>query len=600
MHRVLVLVSQKIIPLVAFSAALNAQPPGETVYNLHCAGCHSMPDARTPAREALQKLTVSRILKTLDFGVMMTVAYGLKRDEREAVAAYLGRPGGEAPPLPQVFCADRTVTLAELRGWNGWSPDPGNARYQRSGFSVDQTKRLKLKWAFGFEGDTSAFAQPAVLGKYLFVGSAQGRVYALDAATGCIHWFFEADGPVRTAIVAAAVSRQRYVLLFSDQIGWVYGIDASNGKQIWKKKIEQHEATRLTGAPALYGGVAFFPAASWEETRSTNPQYECCTFRGSITALRVADGSQVWKTYTIRDTPVKRARTSAGTQTWGPSGAGVWSTPTIDPKRNVLYAATGDNYSAPATDTSDAIMALAIKSGKILWSHQAQPSDVYNSACGSKGPNCPEGPGPDFDFGSSVILQRLADGRELLFAGQKSGIVYALDPDRKGAVVWQQTVGRGGTNGGVQWGMSSDGQRLYAAVNDSLRVNGVLNPEIGGGLTALRLTDGEKLWFAAPSPCPAGRGHCSPGQSAALTGIPGIVFSGSLDGHLRGFAAETGQVLWDYNTVRDFQTVNGVAAKGGSLDGPGAVIANGMLFVNSGYPRFGGMPGNVLLAFEPK
>jgi polyvinyl alcohol dehydrogenase (cytochrome) len=576
---------------------LPGQPSGEAVYNRRCAACHSKPDARTPGQDALRRLTVSRILKTLDFGVMMSIAYVMKRDEREAVAAYLGRPGEDAPPQPQAFCADRSVALANAPGWNGWSPTPGNARFQSAGLTLDQTRRLKLKWAFGLEGDTTAFAQPAVLGKHVFAGSAHGRVYALDAATGCIRWFYEASGPVRTAIVAAPVTGGRHVLLFSDLIGWVYGVDAANGKQIWKRKIEPHEATRLTGAPAVHNGIAYFPAASWEETRSNNPEYECCTFRGSVTALRAADGGQIWKTFTIRDAPAPRGKTSAGTQSWGPSGAGVWSTPTVDVKRNALYIATGDNYSAPATDTSDAIMALDMKSGRILWSRQTLPGDMWNSACANKGPACPDGNGPDYDFGSSVVLQHLPGGRDLLFAGQKSGVVYALDPEKKGAIVWQTRVGRGTTNGGVQWGMASDGQKLYASVNDSSRVEGDLDASVGGGLTALRLADGGKAWFAAPAPCPSGRAHCSPGQSAALTAIPGVVFSGSLDGHIRGFATENGRVLWDYDTVREYRTVNGVAARGGSLDGPGAVAANGMLFVNSGYPRFGGMPGNVLLAF---
>lgn len=579
------------------SLTLAAQPSGEEVYKKRCAGCHSNPDARTPNQDALRRLTVSRILKTLDFGVMMTVAYVMKRDEREAVAAYLGRPGEDAPPKPEAFCSDRAVSLANAQGWNGWSPESNNARFQKAGLSLDQTRRLKLRWAFGLEGDTTAFALPAVLGKHVFMGSAHGRVYALDTATGCIRWFFEAGGPVRSAIVAAPISGGRHALMFSDLIGWVYGIDAANGKQIWKKKIEPHEATRLTGAPAVHNGIAYFPAASWEETRSNNPEYECCTFRGSITALRVADGAQVWKTFMIREAPTRRGKTSAGTQIWGPSGAGVWSTPTLDLKRNVLYVSTGDNYSNPPTDTSDAIMALDLKSGRILWSKQTLPGDAWNSACGSKGPSCPDDAGPDYDFGSPVILQRMPDGRDMLFAGQKSGVVYALDPEKKGAIVWQTRVGRGTTNGGVQWGMSSDGQKLYASVNDSLRVDGDLDPKIGGGLTALRFADGGKAWFAEPAPCVAGRNHCSPGQSAALTTIPGIVFSGSLDGHVRGFSTENGQVLWDYDTAHDYPTVNGVAAKGGSIDGPGVAVANGMLFVNSGYPRFGGMPGNVLLAF---
>jgi polyvinyl alcohol dehydrogenase (cytochrome) len=584
--------------------SLRAQPSGEAVYNQRCATCHGQPDGRTPARESLQRLTASRILRTLDFGVMMTVAYGMKRDEREAVAAFLGRPGEEAPPRTETFCADRTVSMANATGWNGWSPTAANTRFQPTALSLDQTRRLKLKWAFGFDGDTSAFAQPTVLGNTLFTGSAHGRIYALDTATGCVRWFFEAVGPVRTAIVAAPIAGGRTVLLFSDLIGWVYGIDAATGKQIWKRRIESHEATRLTGAPAIHNGIAFFPAASWEETRSTNPQYECCTFRGSITALRVRDGATQWKTFTISARPILQGKTTVGTRQWGPSGAGIWSTPTIDLKRNALYIATGDNYSLPATATSDAIMALSLRTGRILWTRQTLPNDAYNSACGgTKGPNCPKDSGPDHDFGAAVVLERLPNGGELLFAGQKSGVVYALDPDKKGAIVWQTRVGRGGVNGGVQWGMASDGQKLYAAVSDTIRAGAIgsaLDPRAGGGLTALRLADGDKVWFAAPEPCPAARANCSPAQSAALTAIPGLVFSGSLDGHIRGFSSENGQPMWDFDTAREFKTVNNVSAHGGSLDGPGAVVAGGMLFVNSGYPRFGGMPGNVLLAFEPE
>jgi polyvinyl alcohol dehydrogenase (cytochrome) len=221
-------------------------------------------------------------------------------------------------------------------------------------------------------------------------------------------------------------------------------------------------------------------------------------------------------------------------------------------------------------------------------------------------------PGPDFDYGSSVILDKLDDGREILIAGQKSGVVYALDPDRKGQTLWQARVGQGGTNGGVQWGMASDGQRVYAATSDSRRSAlantdpldprpAAADPKIGGGLTALRVTTGEKVWYAPPIVCVPGAAQgCSPAQSAAVTVIPGVVFSGSLDGHLRAYSAEEGRVLWDFNTVQDYATVNGVRARGGSLNGPGAVIVNGMLFVNSGYARLGGIPGNVLLAFKPE
>jgi polyvinyl alcohol dehydrogenase (cytochrome) len=589
---------------ISAASALSAQITGEAVYQKRCAMCHDQVSERIPTRDSLKKLSVARILRTLDFGVMMSVAYPLRRDEREAVAAYLGVPGGDSPPADQAFCAERTVNLAgpPQPEWNGWSPARNNTRYQTAAaarLSVDQARRLKLKWAFGFDGDVTAFAQPAVLGKYLFVGSAGGRIYALSAATGCIHWYFEANGPVRTAILAVPAGRQ-HALFFSDQTGWVYSIEAETGRLRWKKKIEPHEATRLTGAPVAYQDVVFFPASSWEETRSNNPEYECCTFRGSLTALRIKDGALVWKTYTIPEPAKPTVKSKAGTQQWGPSGAGVWGSPTLDPKRGVIYITTGDNYSSPATTTSDSVMALELKTGKIVWSKQTLPNDAFNSACGGGGPNCPPEKGPDYDFGSSALLEKLANGRELLFAGQKSGVVYALDPDKKGEIVWQTRVGKGSAAGGVQWGMASDGQKIYAAVSDTARSNGQLDPRAGGGLTALRPGDGEKLWYAAPATCEPPKPGCSPAQSAAVTAIPGVVFSGSLDGHLRAFATEDGKVLWDVDTARDYQTVNGVKGRGGSLDGPGAVVVSGMVFVNSGYPRFGGMPGNVLLAFAPE
>jgi polyvinyl alcohol dehydrogenase (cytochrome) len=326
-----------------------------------------------------------------------------------------------------------------------------------------------------------------------------------------------------------------------------------------------------------------------------------------VTALRVADGRVVWKTFMV-DPPKKMGVTSAGTPQFGPSGAGTWSAPTVDTKRGVLYVTTGDNYSVPTTTTSDAIVALQLKTGQIAWSQQTTPKDAWNAACLSQGSSCPSESGPDHDFASSALLVHVGE-RDLLVAGQKSGVVYALDPDQQGKIVWQTRVGKGGENGGVQWGMASDQQKVYAAASDPVRLQDApaaapigsanYDPKQGGGLTSLRLADGAKAWFAPGHPCDPPRPGCSPAQSAALSAIPGAVFSGSLDGHLRAFATEDGQVLWDFDTAKDYTTVNGVQAKGGSLDGAGSVIANGMVFVNSGYPRFGGMPGNVLLAFAP-
>ena len=593
------------------SAAQAPVPSGAELYAKHCASCHDQASPRVPPRDALTKMSPARILRTLDFGLMMSVAYPLRRDEREALAAFLGKGPDETAPSAQAMCkTGRPLSSAAARGsWTGWSPSAANTRYQpaeQAGLTADTVPRLQLKWAFGFTGDVTAFAAPTVLDGTLFVGSAAGTVQAIDAQRGCIHWIYKASGPVRSAMTIANEG-QRRTLLFSDQNGSVYAVDARSGDELWKTRVEAHEATRLTGAFALHEGIAYVPAASWEETRSIDPGYKCCSFRGSITAVRVRDGSVVWKTYLV-DQPVKTGTTAAGTDTFGPSGAGVWSAPTVDAARGVLYVTTGDNYSYPATATSDAVMALDLQTGRIVWTRQTTPNDVYNSACGGRGANCPANNGPDFDFGSSALLVKTAGGRDVLVAGQKSGVVYGLDPADGGRILWQTRVGAGGTNGGVQWGMASDGQRVYAAVSDVGRQagsiggaaglgNAPLSPTQGGGLTALNVLDGAKVWVAPGTPCAPPRPGCSPAQPAAVTVIPGVVFSGAMDGHLRAFSTADGKLLWDVDTAKTYTTVNGVPGTGGSLDGAGPVVANGMLFVNSGYPRFGGMPGNVLLAF---
>ena len=592
--------------LSTLAPALYAAPvSGEAVYQQRCAACHDAANPRVPPRDELKKLSVTRILRALDFGEMNNVASKLRQDEREAVASYLGVPGGNIQFPAKAYCADRMVRLTG-RGkaeWNGWSPALTNTRYQSgdaAGLTLGQIPRLKLKWAYGFDGDIVAFAQPTVLDGHLFVGSASGLVQALNVESGCIQWVFQATGPVRSALLAVP-SGDKHALLFGDTTGWFYSVEAETGRLLWKKRPEPHEATRLTGAPLAYQGTVFVPVASWEEGRTTNPEYPCCTFRGSVVALRIKDGSRVWKSYTIAE-----AAKQTGENQWGPSGAAVWSTPTLDRKRGVLYVTIGDNYSAPATPMSDSVVALDLVTGRVVWSKQTTPGDIWNTLCETKG-DCP---GPDYDYGSSVILEKLDDGRAVLLAGQKSGMVYALDPDRQGAILWQARVGQGGTAGGVEWGMASDGQQVYAATSDVVRNQSpsadpldprpqLADPKIGGGLTALRIATGERVWFAPPIVCgPAAKPGCSPAQSQAVTAIPGLVFSGSLDGHLRAYSAEEGKVLWDFDTVRDYQTANGVRATGGSLNGPGAVVVGGMLFVNSGYARLGSIPGNVLLAFS--
>jgi polyvinyl alcohol dehydrogenase (cytochrome) len=430
-------------------------------------------------------------------------------------------------------------------------------------------------------------------------------VHALAADNGCVKWTWQADGPVRAAPLIAERDAGR-VLLFGDFTGWFYAVDAATGELVWRTRIETHDSTRLTAAAALHDGIAYVPVSSWEESRAGDPAYPCCTFRGSVVAVRVSDGAQLWKTY-FTDPPRELGKNATGAPLSGPSGVAVWSTPTVDATRGLLYVTTGDNYTEPVTETSDAVVALALADGRIAWRKQITPGDAYNGSCNREHrSNCPYEPGPDYDFGSSAIQLR---GGERLLAGQKSGIVYALDATRQGEILWQTRVGEGGTNGGVQWGMATDGEVVYATVSDVSRTRWsgnpfdarryILNPRRGGGLTALRVADGSRVWYFPAPPCPdAAPAGCSPAQPGAVTLIPGAVFATSNDGHVRAHATADGRVLWAFDTAREFATVNGVPARGGSLDGQGVVVVDGLVLVSSGYPRNGGMPGNVLLAFR--
>jgi polyvinyl alcohol dehydrogenase (cytochrome) len=348
------------------------------------------------------------------------------------------------------------------------------------------------------------------------------------------------------------------------------------------------------------------PISSLEELAGADPKYRCCTFRGSVLALDAANGNQLWRTYTIGETPKPTTKNRIGTQLYGPSGASVWSSPTIDVANKMIYVGTGDSYSEPAAPTSDAIMALDMETGAIKWVSQLTSGDAWNLACGGvDAANCPPSNGPDFDFGSPPMLVTLTSGERRLIVGQKSGVVHGLDA-ANGKVLWSTRIGKGGPLGGVEWGSATDGRQAYVALSDQSfkRTGGpmvigmtALDPAVGGGLFALRLTDGSKIWNAAPPVC-GDRPQCSPAQSAAITAIPGAVFSGALDGHLRAYSTENGRVLWDFDTSRDFDTVNKVTARGGSIDVGGPAIAEGVVLQTSGYPTFGGRGGNVLLAFS--
>jgi len=604
------------------SGVKGGAPDGNALYHQRCAICHEAGSERAPDRNALQHISPSAIVKTLETGAMRGIAGvgSLTPDQRDAIAQYLT---GKSPHRTDGahstvgMCSSPTARFSIDPGvpqWNGWGLD-GNRRDQSAamaGLSAENVSRLKVKWAFGFEDDIMAFSQPTIVGGGVFVGSEQGKVFSLDARTGCTKWSFQAEAAVRTAIAVKRLSRStKYAAYFGDQRGSVYALDAATGQLLWKVPVESHPQARITGAPLLWGDRLYVPVASGEENASADPHYECCGFRGSVVTLDAETGTQIWKSYVITDNPRPTRKNSIGTQLWGPSGAGIWSTPTLDLEHKLLYVGTGNDYSDVATPNSDAIVALDMDNGKILWSRQVTVHDTYNGSCNMTQENCPENPGEDYDFGASPVLVSLPGGHRILIAGQKSGMVYGLDPDHEGKVLWQVRVGEGGAMGGVQWGMAADDGNAYVAVSDVARtqevimINGhrvrrrIFVASKGGGLFALRLSTGEKIWHTpAPSSGCESRSNCSPAQPAAVSVIPGVVFSGALDGHLRGYSASDGHILWDFDTVRDYTTVNGVIAHGGAINGPGPTIVNGTLYTNSGYGRADGMPGNVLVAFS--
>ena len=606
------------VAMLLWSAGpLAAEEDGASLYKQLCSSCHDGGLDRAPDREALRGMSSERVLAALESGVMLSMASGRTGVERRAIAEFVtGKPFAQAlsaAPSPQSMCRATEGRLADnpLAGprWNGWGVNTTNARYQdgaMAGFTAAEVPRLQLKWAFGFPGELSSDSQPTVVGGRVFVGTQSGTVYSLSAATGCVHWFFQAASAVRAAISIGRIetnSGPRYAAFIGDRAGNVYAVDTATGERLWQTKVDDFPYARVTGAPVFHNGRLYVGVASGEETAGAAADYECCRFRGSLVALNGATGKQVWKTYTIPDAARRTKKNKSGTQLWGPSGAPIWTSPAIDVARNAVYVTTGNNYSDPSTGNSDAFVAFDLDSGKILWSRQVTVADAWNTSCRlPEKINCANSDAPDFDFASPPILVTLANGKRALVAGQKSGVVHAIDPDRKGEVLWQTRVGKGGINGGVQWGSAADQSNVYVALSDLGRTAvpnsqaTLPDPAAGGGMFAIRLDNGQQVWHTPPPGC-GQRARCSPAQSAAVSAIPGAAFSGSVDGHLRAYSAADGAILWDFDTVRTYETVNGVPARGGSLNVGGPAISGGMVFVNSGYVQ-NGIPGNVLLGFS--
>ena len=575
---------------------------GRRLFADNCSACHDNSVGEAPLTEALKKLTVNHILTTMNDGIMIANSEQLTPDERVSIAEYLGTQAAVAS-AGGLKCAAKQgsgAVTAPVHITN-WGFGVQNERAIKSSLiTAENVESLTLDWVFAFPNAGRARAQPTIVGETVFTASQNGKIYALDLSSGCMLWEYPVEAEVRSAISVDTDADGRAVrLYFGDFKGNIYGFDIETKQLLWKRLADPHPNTTVTGSLTLFGNRLYVPVSSLEIGSAINSSYECCTFRGSILALDKLTGEIIWQTYTT-DMPVEQGRNSEGVTRFGPSGAPVWSSPTIDAKRERLYVGTGENYSHPTTQTSDAIIALSLATGAIEWISQVTPDDAWNGACGRVDkPNCPDNKGPDFDIGAPPVLTRGPSGKDIILAGQKSGRAFAFDPDDKGRMLWQRQVGRGGIMGGIHWGMATDRKRLYVPVSDISVYDRDAHKPARSGLHALDMETGNPIWSTlTENICGDAKWRCSPGIASAVTVVPGVIFGGGLDGILRAFDANTGTILWETNTNRKFRSVNGIEAEGGSFDSDGPVVVGGRLLVNSGYDKWGQKFGNVLVSYK--
>ena len=573
---------------------------GHEVFFSTCNTCHKDTSILgAPSRGILSTMTPRAILSALDNGRMKVQAKSLTEDQRKAVAEWVTGHAINQLTFPTSSYTDFSIHTKDslYSGWGGNLEGTGFRSTEQAGISLANVSSLKLKWAFAFPDANQVRCKPAIVGDWLIVGDQNGDVYALNKHTGKIGWTFLADAAIRGAVQLAAEA-DHCTAYFADYSTNTYAVDVATGKLIWKKRAGYHPESSVTGSVVVFEGMVYVPITSFEVISSINPDFGCCSSSGGLVALDAKTGTEKWRHLVIEEKPEITGHKKNGKPIFGPSGAPVWCSPTVDKKRGLVYIGTGENYTVPATATSDAIQAIDLKSGKLVWTFQGTKNDTWNLAC-PEGVNCPPTSGPDLDFGMAPILMNRGNGKDLLVVGQKSGVVYALSPEN-GKLIWKTRIGKGGALGGIHWGMATDGQYIYAANADNIwaidKRDSLRKPS--PGLYALDPINGKMIWIKTPPPCDTARKGCNLGNSAAPTVIPGIIFAGALDGHIRAYASSDGKILWDWDTVKDFTTVNGINGKGGALDGAAPVVSNGMLFVNSGYGSFGQMPGNVLLAFE--
>ncbi len=578
--------------------------PGKNLFETNCLGCHNGTVPKAPQTVWLEMMAPDAILNAMNGGIMSQQAAHLSPAERVQIAEYLTRTplASYKPPAPPPICATNKLSFdpgASPPARVGWGHD--NKRFVPAaiaGLTKSQVPSLKLKWAMAYPAAQRARSQPAIGWGAIFVGSQDGTVYALDLDTGCTKWRFRASAEVRSGIVADPDRKQVY---FGDVLARVYALDAMSGNLLWKQKVDDHPNATITGTPTLGRDSLFVPVSSLEVTAAADPAYACCTFRGSVASLDLKTGKTLWKSYTVTQTPTENGKTSAGTAIIGPSGAPVWNSPTYDAATDRLYLGSGENYSSPADENSDAAFALNARTGKRLWATQFTKGDAWNVGCMMNNENCPKEKGPDLDIAPSVLLIDLGGGKSVVVAGQKSGAVHGMET-ATGKVLWNTVLGHGGTQGGVHFGMAAEGRTIYVPINDmaDTRDGRVYDAKIrGAGLHAIDAATGKILWRNIADNVCKGRANCDPGISSAVTAIPGIVFGGHLDGRFRAYDGVTGAIIWSVDTTQKVSTINGYDSVGGGMSGPGAAVADGHVVVNSGYGLYYHMPGNLLMVFTP-
>lgn len=671
---------------IAHAAVSDEDHPGRQVYGEWCASCHDDTEqSGAPSLAAIRTLNRATIRYALEYGYMSQQAKNVPKEELAQLVDWLPSAEGTNDGwIEQARCPIK-LRQVKLEGAPrtsvtfGVSNDANRRQTaEETGLTKADMKNLEIAWVTAFPQTPTMRSQPVIVGDTIFIAATDsGRLYALDTDTGCVKWHYVSDMTLRSSLTfAEATEKSPAAIVLGDAAGRVHAVNAKTGKKLWITDVKLSNLNRITGAPVVHDGKVFAPVSVIESNFPPDDGYECCKGQGAVTALDLATGKILWVGRTIEEDPKPTRLGRTGTQQWGPAGAMVWSTPVLDPKRNQLYAGTGESLSWPAADTSDAIIAYDLDTGDKRWIFQATKADIWNSACGRRGANC-DWPGdywsPDFDFGATSMLIERKDGSELVIAGQKSGVVWALDPDT-GKLVWSNRVGRGSAMGGIHWGMAFDGERIFAPSNDSSTSPD--NPNWGPGIHALNAMTGEIEWSyktnardcgqdlppakatrpapewritpieapmlppppritttparppaavaasTAPAAAPAAPGtprlisstesavavrtaaqrdRCRLGMSPAPLLVDNAVVTGTPQGMLRIFDNQTGEVLFEYMTNRTYEkTVSGIPGQGGGLDSAPYVAGDGMLFVQSGYARFGEPPGNVLIAFRPK